>query len=389
MEIAALEQYLEKITLIKHIKVPEFDHTKGVSILLPDTVEGSGSMLMLATLNIWKRYIKRNGVKKGATYLICNDQSDTEYTVPKDLPVNFFLLSTSLDQLVGKLDQGIARGFVTFQDPMAQLCKNFMEDLKSGYLSDPGISKERFRGLYYPVEPHVACIIIQSENDMLTFRMKEEIEQAITGFFPDTNFFFYEKEWIVFFTQSEETTEKLNLSYEELSGMLKNNGLYAAISYPCQRPDILYHVYKTTSLALAVGLRTNYHPNISRVYTYKELDMLLIVHLASQKFKQRLGTNNTMYLSHPDAVKVYYHDLEENDNLLEILITYLSTGQNISECSKLLYMHRNTVHNKIKKIKEIIHTNLDSGIDASLLLISCTLLQYQKNSEKMALTDFL
>ena len=117
--------------------------------------------------------------------------------------------------------------------------------------------------------------------------------------------------------------------------------------------------------------------------------MLLVVHLSSQRFKQRMGTNNTMFLAHPDAVKVYYHDLEENDNLLEILTVYLANGQNISVCAEQLYMHRNTVHNKIKKIKELIHLDLESGVDSSLLLLSCTILQYQKSCEKMVLTDFL
>ncbi len=389
MDINILAQYLDKLTLQKQIRYPDFDYSRGISFLFRETCVEQETPLILGTLSIWRSAIKHNHLQKGATYLICNDQPENDYTLPKDLPINFFLLSTSVDSLIHKLDQGISKMFALHKDPSELACREFMEDLKNGYLSNPDIAKERFASLPFPVRPHVACIIIQSESETLTGRLKETIDLAISGFFPETNYFFYEKEWIVLYTQDIETTEKLDFSYEDFSQMLKANGLYAAISYPCQRPDLLYHVYKSTSLALAVGLRTNYRPQTSRVFPYKELNTLLVVHLSSQKFKQRLGTNNTMYLAHPDAVKVYYHDLEENDNLLEILTVYLTTGQSITESAKILYMHRNTVHNKIKKLKEIIHMNLENGVDASLLLLSCTILQYQKNCEKMGLTDFL
>ena len=389
MDLSILEQYLEKLTLQKLIKYPEFDYSKGVSLLLRGVAACDNASLFLGTLSVWKSIIKHTAPVQGATYLICNDQPEASYNISPDLPANFFLLSTSVDQMLHILDRGIAKDFSFQKDPVETACRQFLEDVKNGYLNEADLARTRFASLPYPVHPHVSCIIIQSESDTLTLRQKEQIEQAITGFFPETNLFFYEKEWIVFFTQDTESTDRLNLDYYALSAMLKANSLYAALSYPCQRPDLLYNVYKSTSMALSIGLRTNYRPQISRVYPYKELNMLLVVHLSSQRFKQRMGTNNTMFLAHPDAVKVYYHDLEENDNLLEILTVYLANGQNISVCAEHLYMHRNTVHNKIKKIKELIHLDLESGVDSSLLLLSCTILQYQKNCEKMVLTDFL
>ncbi len=389
MDINILSNYLDKVTLQKQIIYPDFEYTKGISVLFSGLSCNKDSKLLVGTLSVWKNVIRHQGLIEGATYLICNDQADTSYYPSKELPVNFFLLNTSLEVLIHRLDQGISMYFEVHRAPMKQSCKDFINDLKNGYLSSVEDAKKRFTGLYYPVHPHIGCIIIQSESDTLTSSDKDKIELAISSFFPETNYFFYEKEWIVFYTQEKETTDKLDFSYEEFSKMLKANNLYASISYPCQRPELLYAIYKTTSLALNIGLRTKYTPAISRIYPYKDLNILFLVHLSSQRFKQKLGTNNIMYLAHPDAVKLYYHDLDENDNFLEILTVYLRTGQSITESSKLLYMHRNTVHNKINKIKELIHLDLESGSDCYLLLLSCMLLQYQKECEKLSLTDFL
>lgn len=389
MDIQILEHYLDRITHQKCIVSPTFEYANGISMLLHDASLGQASAFFVGSLSVWRNVVKQGEVRDGATYLICHDPAQPDYKLPGNLNANVFLLNTSMDRLLYKLDMGISKGFAITQQPSGQACREFMEDLKNGYLANYDMAWKSFSSLPYPVKPHIGCVIIHSENDTLTLHDKDGIEQAIAAFFPDTNFFFYEKEWIVFFTQDEETTDILNFSYEDFSFMLRAHNLYAALSYPCQRPELMYYIYRTTSLALAVAMRAAYKPKISRVYPYKEINTLFLVHLSSQRFKQRLGTNNTMYLAHPDAVKIYYHDLEKNDNLLEILTVYLTTAQSITESSRILFMHRNTVYNKLKKIKELIHLDLDNGYDCCLLLLSCTVLKYQQNSEKMGLTDFL
>ncbi len=389
MKIGILEEYLDKITLVKEIVYPEFDYTNGISFLFYGSQGDASATLFVGTLSVWRSSWKRHRIKDNATYLICNDEPEADKVDFSDLNANFFLLNTSMDVLLHRLDQGITLGFTGHQEPLRQVCRDFMEDLKNGYLSTLDAAKTRFEALYYPVHEYVAGIIIQSDAEVLTMDLKDRVELALTSFFPETNFFFYEKAWIVFYTQAEETSEKLDFSYEDFSSMLKSNHLYAAISYPCPRPDVLYQTCKVTSMALSVALRMSYVPEISRVYTYKELNLIYLVHLGSQRFRQRMGTNNLMYLTHPDSVKIYYHDIGENDNLLDILVVYLSTAQNITEAAKRLYMHRNTLHNKINKIKELIKLDLTDGYNCSLMLLSCTLLQYQKSSTKMDVTDFL
>lgn len=389
MEIGILEKYLEKITLDKRIVCPEFDYSHGITFLSSHIPADPNASLFVGSLTVWRDVIRQNGVKADATYLICNDEAEGGEIRLKGINANCFILNISLDVLLHRMDQGVELNFAEKQRPLRETCREFMNDLKGGYIASHDLAAERFNALYYPVKQHIGCVIIQSDTDVQTAVFRDKVELAITSFFPETNFFYYEKEWVLFYTQDEETTERLDFSYEDFSKMLKANSLYAAIAYPCQRPELLYTIYKTTSMALTVALRMNYRPTVSRVFTYKEINILFLMHLGSQRFKQRLETNNTMFLAHPDSVKIYYHDLEENDNLLDILVVYLTTAQNVTESARRLYMHRNTVHNKIKKIKELISLDFDDGYNCCLLLLSCTLLQYQKNCGKMDITDFL
>ncbi len=389
MDIKILEEYLAKITLSKQVVCPEFDCSGGISFLSASIKAGEDATFFVGTLSVWRIIVKRKEVKENATYLICDDDAENSEVTLKGINANMFLLNTSLEVILHRIDQGIELDFAPKQLPLRETCREFMNDLKGGYISDHELALERFQSLYYPVKPHIGCIIIHSETDVQSMAFRDGIELAISAFFPETNFFYYEKEWVVFFTQDRDTTEKLDFSYEDFSQMLKENSLYAVIGYPCQRPELLYTIYKTSSMALNVALRMSFRPRVSRVFTYKELNLLYLVHLSSQRFKQRLETTNTMFLAHPDAVKIYYHDIEENDNLLDILTVYLTTAQNVTESAKLLYMHRNTVHNKINKIKELISLNINDGYDCCLLLLSCTILQYQKTCGKMDITDFL
>ncbi|MCR5311980.1 MAG: helix-turn-helix domain-containing protein [Lachnospiraceae bacterium] len=389
MNIEILEGYLDKITISKQIFWPEFDYSNGISFLFAGMPRNSDATLFVGTLSVWRNVVRHNKIIEKATYLICNDEPENDSDIFKNLNANLFLLNTSTDVLLHRLDQGITLGFAEHQAPLRQTCRDFMNDLKNGYLSSYDTALARFTSLYHPVKSNIGVIIVQSETDVQSLGFRDRVELALTSFFPETNFFYYEKEWVIFYTQDKETTEKLDFSYEDFSAMLKSNALYASIGYPCQRPDLLYNIYKTTSLALSVCLRMGTKPAIPRVYTYKEINLLLLVHLGSQRFKQRLGTNNTMYLAHPDAVKIYYHDLESNDNLLEILTVYLSTAQSITESAKRLFMHRNTVHNKINRIKELTSLDFSDGYSCCLLLLSCMILQYQKMCGKMDITDFL
>lgn len=76
--------------------------------------------------------------------------------------------------------------------------------------------------------------------------------------------------------------------------------------------------------------------------------------------------------------KLYCYDKEQNTNYCEILYTYLISERNITKAAEILYMHRNTVIYKLKKIKTLVDVNLDDYLERQHIILS-----YEVLSENM------
>ncbi|WP_042477467.1 PucR family transcriptional regulator [Bacillus ndiopicus] len=59
--------------------------------------------------------------------------------------------------------------------------------------------------------------------------------------------------------------------------------------------------------------------------------------------------------------KIYEHDQLHNTNYIATLENYFYNNQNISETSKAMYLHRNTLIYRIEKIKEMLNTDLKNS----------------------------
>ena len=87
-------------------------------------------------------------------------------------------------------------------------------------------------------------------------------------------------------------------------------------------------------------------------------------------------TKNIILLTHPAVINLYRYDQEHNTNLEEVLFYYLVNHRSLGLTARSLYMHRNTIVNKIKKIKELTPVDMDSPDVQAHLILSHYLLIY-------------
>lgn len=73
----------------------------------------------------------------------------------------------------------------------------------------------------------------------------------------------------------------------------------------------------------------------------------------------KLKKDSFELIKSPQYYLLKQYDEENNSNLCEIFIEYLKNGRNINHTSIAIYMHRNTVLNKIKKALSIMHSDCD------------------------------
>jgi DNA-binding PucR family transcriptional regulator len=109
---------------------------------------------------------------------------------------------------------------------------------------------------------------------------------------------------------------------------------------------------------------------------YDDFALYLVIDMATEQFKQTLGSNDIILLCAPAVITLTRYDKKHHTNLRDVLFHYLHNGRSISKTAEVLYMHRNTVLNKLKKIQELCPLDLEDGISTEILMFSCQLTKY-------------
>lgn len=68
---------------------------------------------------------------------------------------------------------------------------------------------------------------------------------------------------------------------------------------------------------------------------------------------------NLGYLCSPVIISLLRYDHKNNTDYSRILEEYVNCGESIAECARRMYIHRNTLVNKLAKIEEITGYSLN------------------------------
>ena len=81
-------------------------------------------------------------------------------------------------------------------------------------------------------------------------------------------------------------------------------------------------------------------------------------------------TNYELIYSHPDLMTLRDYDRENHTQLLKTLYCYLACGLNATAAAEALYIHRNTLYQRLGKIETLITSNLNNPETRLYLQIS-------------------
>lgn len=88
---------------------------------------------------------------------------------------------------------------------------------------------------------------------------------------------------------------------------------------------------------------------------------------------------------HPSIDKLKAYDKSNDSNLFDTLYSYLKEGKNASSTGKALYLHKNTVSQRIKKCKEILGNDLSDPDELFHILLSLKMEEYAQKETKFYL----
>ncbi|HHX62743.1 MAG TPA: PucR family transcriptional regulator [Epulopiscium sp.] len=371
--ITILSKYIKKTVLSSsHIKIEN-----GISLLLPySPMKPNG--VYLCHMKTFQAMIGLETLPSSSTFLIV-DCMEEPTEVIKDNDCSYFFLTCTLDEVsLILLDVFEEKEMLIAQNNYAK-----MQSIWSHLISISGNTDEilaTIKEFYYPFRKFVACIVIISKqgqtqisrNDM--FLLLEELN----NFFPETNIFPYKNQIIILYSQDSRPINNLSFSHDAFSMIIEKYNMDAGISNACRHPNMYPTLYHTSYSSLELSTKITSLHVTKNIYQYEEYSTFYIIHLCVKEFIRIHGHSYIIYLVSPFIIELYRYDLKHNADLLTTLFHYLLNGCNVTITSKALYMHRNTVSNRLKKINSIATLPLDNGRTQFKLLMSCFIVTYYR-----------
>ncbi|GEM_PF-6056895 len=177
---------------------------------------------------------------------------------------------------------------------------------------------------------------------------------------------------------------------EMMEEILAAHGAAAIISYVCTSAKALRINYQKTQMMfpLVHSIRLD---NADRFIHFGRYNPYLIIDICAKSMNQHLDTDDIIYLCPPGILTLTRYDQTYSSDLRDVLFHYLIFDRSIADTAKVMYMHRNTVINKLNKIKDLLNYDFEDPYYRFHLLFSCMLIRYYENhqNKNLSLSPFV
>lgn len=141
---------------------------------------------------------------------------------------------------------------------------------------------------------------------------------------------------------------------------LREHLLHVGISYTFFDFSTVISYFKEAEAALEMGRL--YAPDIW-YYRFEDYVLPYFMHYGASQINGR-------HLCHPGLVQLWLYDSKNETELLITLREYLTTGLNATATAKHLFIHRNTLYQRLDKINQIIGADLNDPDTRLFMLMS-------------------
>lgn len=142
-------------------------------------------------------------------------------------------------------------------------------------------------------------------------------------------------------------------STQQLEHFLSKQSAYAVVSNSAMRPAAIRALYRQARSVMRFGIALSKEES-TRIFFYEKYAFYHIVELCANVYNSDHQIQNLVYLCHPALGRVLRYDRSHGTNYTEILRKYLENNCNLSQTAREMFMHRNTMLNKLEVIREVL-----------------------------------
>ena len=159
-----------------------------------------------------------------------------------------------------------------------------------------------------------------------------------------------------------------------LARELQQCGAYLCRSPIFQAPRFFPVEFSLLTDALDIAIRMDSFRG-QRIVYFHDYSPYIAVKYAIERFLQKHSAFSLRALLHPEVVTLLLHDFNNHGDLAEVLYRYYIYGD-VKATAQSLFVHRNTVYNKLKTIQKLLNVDLDDPAVRNSYLSSLRLYFY-------------
>lgn len=181
--------------------------------------------------------------------------------------------------------------------------------------------------------------------------------------------YIYNQYYIVLLDSAWDETITLE-TFPELNDFLNKNNLSAGLSYGFSDIVNLGNAFQQTLVALASCSEKCSHPENPSFVRYEDIIFSHFFALA------RNAGLPLISFCHPVMERILDYDKQNHTEYLLTLAAFILKGQNLQSAANALYIHKNTMYNRLLKMRDLFMMNLDDPDLQIKLYISVLIYSY-------------
>lgn len=238
----------------------------------------------------------------------------------------------------------------------------FLKDLLDGKIAARPQAVKRMNYVNTAFSGNIFCLVIETARTpaaLNTFRIRSDLEAV----HPDTKTLLYNGEIIALFCPGENKS----IPYEaeqKIEQLCQKDGLYAGMSNSFHSIFELAAYYKQALRAIELGASETDAPGL---YCYGRYYMQHIINIFS------LNSDPAVFCS-PKLKKLLDYDKANGTDLAYSLYMYLISERNSIAASEAMFIHRNTLLYRLKKIDSVVEIDYENYEERRYIMLSYELI---------------
>ncbi|MCI8743932.1 MAG: PucR family transcriptional regulator [Lachnospiraceae bacterium] len=298
------------------------------------------------------------------------------------LPDGGNLDQVDVRHLLEELAAVTAHFLLTGQEAFLQqdaLCAAFIRDIAQEQLTGADEIENRISFLPHALKPFAAFVLVRFDKAQTPAPPYGYMLRMLGELFPHTNMAVYQDDIVILHTQQERPQKGLDFDYEKLDALLKAHHAWAGISNASRHRVRLRTLYLIACETIRLGRFLHRKGLPERILSYEDYSLYYIVSLGAARFMEVHHHDDLIYLVHPSIIRICRYDATHKTNLRDVLFYYLLCGCSLNRTAAAMYMHRNTVLNKLNRINEIAEIPLEDGYTQQRMIMSCIIMRYYED----------